>query len=366
MNNPEIAIGDKIKLLRKKREITQEQLSDYLKISFQSVSKWECGDAYPDIIMLPKIALFFGVTTDELLCIDKIKAKEEIDEYIKRHTDALAIGHTKEAVTAMREANTKYPGNFIIMKNLAYAIHVDALAVLDGDYQQNAWKEIVLIGEKIIAECRDNNIRQDIIEVMTYAYKYLGENEKAVKLISENLGRLWVSRERMLEIVLEGDELIKQRQQNLITLADLCCLEMWQLSKDFVPENKLAVLENILKIYSMIFTDGDYGYYHLAVSNYNVNAMDIYFDLGNNAKFFENLKRASELSIAYDNLPAMSAHTSPLINKMVTGQIIKSYKGNQAYNLLKRLDEEKYNIIRDAPEYTEICENLNNHAKEDS
>jgi transcriptional regulator with XRE-family HTH domain len=364
-NNLEIAIGEKIKSLRKKREITQEQLAQYLNISFQSVSKWECGDAYPDVTMLPKIALFFGVTTDELLCIDKLKEQEEVEEYIKRNYELLSIGHTKEAIAEMREANAKYPGNFKIMYELAYAIRTDAPAVPDEEYQYNAWKEIISIGEKIRTECRDDNIRQDIIEVMTFSYKALGEKEKALKLINENLSRLWISRERMLESVLEGDDLIRQRQENLLTFTDLCCGEMWQLSNNFTPEDKLAVLENIIKIYSMIFTDGDYGYYHIAVSNYHIKAMEIYLGLENNAKFFENLKKASELNIAYDNLPAMAAHTSSLINKMVTGQLIKNYKGNQSYNLLKNLDKEQYNIIRNTPEFKEIYENIKKHAKED-
>ena len=101
MSNLEIAIGEKIKSLRKKREITQEQLAAYLSISFQSVSKWECGDAYPDITMLPKIAMFFGVTTDELLCIDKIKEQEEIDKYFKYQYKALAVGQVNEAIAVI-------------------------------------------------------------------------------------------------------------------------------------------------------------------------------------------------------------------------------------------------------------------------
>ena len=145
MNNIEIAIGEKIKSFRKKREITQEQLADYLNISFQSVSKWECGDAYPDITMLPKIAMFFGVTTDELLCIDKLKEQEEINEYQKRYHEALAIGHAKEAVEIAREANAKYPGNFRIMYELAYALRT----VPDAIYLQQNFKEIIAIGEKI-------------------------------------------------------------------------------------------------------------------------------------------------------------------------------------------------------------------------
>jgi len=95
MNNLEIAIGEKIKSFRKKREITQEQLAEYLNISFQSVSKWECGEAYPDITMLPKIAMFFGITTDELLCIDKLQEKEDIEKYNMRRLNALTVGNVK-------------------------------------------------------------------------------------------------------------------------------------------------------------------------------------------------------------------------------------------------------------------------------
>jgi len=363
--NLEIAIGEKIKQFRKKRKITQEQLAQYLNISFQSVSKWECGDAYPDLTMLPKIALFFGVTTDELLCIDKLKEQKEVEEYTKRKDDLLSIGHTKEAVAEMREANAKYPGNFKIMYELAYAIQTDAFAVFDREYQLNAWKEIISIGEKILTECRDDNIRQEIIEVMTYAYKFLSEKEKAVKLINENLSRLWISRERMLEIVLEGDDLIIQRQENLLIYTELTSWEMYYLSENFEPKDRLAVLENIIKINSMIFTDGYYGYYHIIIPNFYINAMNICLDLGYNEKAFKNLKSAADHAFAFDNLAPFTPYTAPLINKMIYGNLVTSQKGNQAYNLLKRLDEERYDVIRNTPEFMEIYENLKKYAKED-
>ncbi len=60
------SIGDKIKLLRKLKGITQEELSDVLHISFQAISKWENGLAQPDISIIPAIANYFGVTIDEL------------------------------------------------------------------------------------------------------------------------------------------------------------------------------------------------------------------------------------------------------------------------------------------------------------
>jgi len=115
----------------------------------------------------------------------------------------------------------------------------------------------------------------------------------------------------------------------------------------------------------MIFTDGNYGYYHIKVPFFHIDAMNIYLDLGNNAKFFEHLKNAAAHSIKFDNLTPGTPYTSPLNNKINHGSIIKNYKGNEAYNLLKKLDDEKYNIIRDTPEFIEICENLKQHVKED-
>ena len=49
-------IGENLKKQRKLRELTQEQLADILGVSFQSVSKWERGEGYPDIELMPTIA----------------------------------------------------------------------------------------------------------------------------------------------------------------------------------------------------------------------------------------------------------------------------------------------------------------------
>ena len=59
-------LGDKIKSLRKNKNITQAQLAGALFVSAQSVSKWENHMSVPDITMLPVIARYFGITMDEL------------------------------------------------------------------------------------------------------------------------------------------------------------------------------------------------------------------------------------------------------------------------------------------------------------
>lgn len=59
-------IGNKIKRLRVKMGMTQEQLATKLSISAQSVSKWETGTTMPDIMLLPALAVQLGVSIDEL------------------------------------------------------------------------------------------------------------------------------------------------------------------------------------------------------------------------------------------------------------------------------------------------------------
>ena len=60
-------IGERIKLLRMKKQITQETLANALHISPQAVSKWENGTATPDVSLLVPIADYFGVTVDLIL-----------------------------------------------------------------------------------------------------------------------------------------------------------------------------------------------------------------------------------------------------------------------------------------------------------
>jgi transcriptional regulator with XRE-family HTH domain len=52
--------------LRKERNVTQEVLAIALDISVQAISKWETGVSLPDIMQLPRIAQFYGVTIDYL------------------------------------------------------------------------------------------------------------------------------------------------------------------------------------------------------------------------------------------------------------------------------------------------------------
>ena len=53
--------------LRKEKGLTQQEVADSLNVSNKTISKWERDEGYPEITMLPEIAKFYEITTDELL-----------------------------------------------------------------------------------------------------------------------------------------------------------------------------------------------------------------------------------------------------------------------------------------------------------
>ena len=60
-------LSERIKLLRKKKGLTQEELAAHLNVVRQTVSKWEKGYSLPDAEMLTRIACSLDVSVDELL-----------------------------------------------------------------------------------------------------------------------------------------------------------------------------------------------------------------------------------------------------------------------------------------------------------
>ncbi len=75
--------SEKLLTLRKANELTQEQLAEKLDVSRQSISKWESGQATPELDKIVALSAIFNVTTDYLLKsseIDDLSVKTEMLE----------------------------------------------------------------------------------------------------------------------------------------------------------------------------------------------------------------------------------------------------------------------------------------------
>ncbi len=60
-------VGEFIQSLRKQKKLTQNELSEIIGVTDKAVSRWETGEGFPEITILPKLAQVLGVSVDEIL-----------------------------------------------------------------------------------------------------------------------------------------------------------------------------------------------------------------------------------------------------------------------------------------------------------
>lgn len=89
-------LSEKLILLRKERELSQEQLAEQLSVSRQAVSKWESGASIPDLDKIIKMSQLFGVSVDYLVRDDAVQTNE---------TTPVENGSTNARVISMEEAD---------------------------------------------------------------------------------------------------------------------------------------------------------------------------------------------------------------------------------------------------------------------
>ena len=85
--------NEKLKMLRKENDFTQEELAEKLNVSRQAITKWESGDGIPDIENLKQISVLFNTSIDELVKEEKDVNIEASKEY--NYIQELEIDHTK-------------------------------------------------------------------------------------------------------------------------------------------------------------------------------------------------------------------------------------------------------------------------------
>ena len=164
-------IGAKIKLLRKEKRVTQEELAEYLHISAQAVSKWETGASSPDIDMLPKLAIFFGTSLDHLLDFDQSQVDAAVTALVAECGKQTG-GDPEKGEAFLRKALEKYPNNDLLLTCL--------LEFLQEQNQDGArCAEIVEIGERVLTCTRDDELKIDVLRILAETYHSMGEQAMA-------------------------------------------------------------------------------------------------------------------------------------------------------------------------------------------
>lgn len=170
-------ISETVKKYRRQKDMTQEQLALVFGVSAQSVSKWECGDGYPDITLLPAIANYFGITVDELLGTDKQSAEDEIACFAERYNEL--NGRPGEQLAFALEMFAKYPNEFDLARCAAYTIVYD----LKGEERKEKLPVLRRLAERVMTDCHDAFEQRRMAQYMFLA----AENEEERRKWREHL-----------------------------------------------------------------------------------------------------------------------------------------------------------------------------------
>lgn len=207
-----IKLGEKIRALRKSRNISQEVLAQYLGVSFQAVSKWENGDTMPDVAMIPAIAIFFEVSTDELFDYNRLETEQKVQQAC---WDIAEYRYTEpeKAEEDLRKLLKQYPGNEIILNNLIYSLQIN-----------KKYTEVIDTCKALIESAKEHDTRYDAARILAETYKELGEYtlcKAAIDLIPE----FFFSHREEKALLLDGEDMFRpawqQKCQSLETLISM-------------------------------------------------------------------------------------------------------------------------------------------------
>lgn len=197
-------LGEKIKSLRKQKNISQEVFAGYLGVSFQAVSKWETGTTMPDVTMIPAIASFFGVSTDELFDFNLFETEKQVSEicleaYKHRSTDPT------KSESILRDGLQRFPGNDIILNNLLYTL----------DYQTRAG-EVINLCKTLIESTKDDAVKYDACRILATCYQENGQTD-LVKPTLEIIPEIYFTKLELMASLLDGEDSYEaaQKQKNI-------------------------------------------------------------------------------------------------------------------------------------------------------
>lgn len=238
-----LLIGQKIKKFRRDRDLTQEELAGHLGVSFQSISKWERGEGYPDITLLPALAHYFGVTADELLGIDEAEDLKVLAGLEEKWEENRRQGKHLENVHMMRNALKSYPNNELLLVQLSAS-----LERLDGTEKEKRefLRQSIEIQKRILRYAPDSEIRCAVMFNIADAYHRFGDLQKAVEY-ARKLPTLYKTRENALVHILEDAEEKKRIAETAVEeLRELLSFHLRVL--DEINQDKRCRLRNKKKI----------------------------------------------------------------------------------------------------------------------
>lgn len=185
-------LNEIIREKRKLQGITQEKLAMSLGVSTSAVNKWENGNSYPDITLLPKLANLLNTDINNLFSFNVNLTDEEIGEFLNSLVEIMEKSGFETVFSVATEKMEQYPNCHILAYNTA--LFLEGFMFLN-DIKEEVYKiRIYEIYEKL-SKVENSDISDLAKERIVLKYIFDDEFEKAVSLIDTIKERQTVDKE---------------------------------------------------------------------------------------------------------------------------------------------------------------------------
>ena len=172
-------IGEKIRNYRKEAGLTQEQVANYLGVSAPAVNKWEKGNTYPDILLLPALARLLNTDINELFSFREELTELEIAQFANQLSKKASNESVASAFAMATEKIKEYPHCHDLIYNAATVLNC-ALALVEIDETKKAGYDAVILKWFVRAlESPDETIKMKSISMLAAKYMQMQQFEKA-------------------------------------------------------------------------------------------------------------------------------------------------------------------------------------------
>ncbi len=365
-----MSIGTTIKRLRREKDITQEQLAEYLGITSRAVSQWETEKTFPDISMIAPLTSIFDITSDQLLGIDIESKEREIEKLYTDAYDTASIGDHVLAIKMACEALMKHPSSYKLMDFYANEIFLYNDVTPIGEQKNNESRALGYL-DKIMSECTDHEIYNNSVTMACLWYARLGEIGKAESVAKKFSGAMWSYGEllgkiytgkRQFEIL--RDEMLRQFATSIGDILNNLQISKADDGSDiYSDDDKLMLNRMCIEMFSIYFPYGDYLYHAQYVARAYREMADIYASRKDAERTIECLNSVVDFTIKFDSVKPDDTHSSPAVKGITVGNLWRNNGHNTCMSQIEKLTESKYDFIRNTTGFSEIIEKLNMYAK---
>lgn len=174
-------ISENIITLRRKKGITQDELAAFLNVTKASVSKWETKQSYPDILLLPQIAAYFGVSIDKLLGYEPQMSSEQIKKCYLELAEDFAKLPFDEVMDKSRKLVREYYSCYPLLIEFALLWINHYMLTPDKEKQDGILNEIIELCCHICENCGDVGICRNAVEIRAAVNLGLGNAKEVIE-----------------------------------------------------------------------------------------------------------------------------------------------------------------------------------------